>query len=158
MKRIVLLALTALLLLSCQADIIVDEGSEFAGVYKGEYLIVANFSDPGSRITKKQIILWKFTDVNFHCDADTADPNFTAFTCDFYGTYDVETALVLNNVTTKANRVCNSDDFPIGEFSVRWGRDNPDELDSLIMTRFFFEEDEQRLIKLKRLPIEEDEG
>jgi hypothetical protein len=160
MKKIILIAFTATILLGCQDDIIVDADSEFAGLFEGEYVLVENYSNPASKITNKQIVSWKFTDVQYRCSVHVNVPNFPDFSCDFYGNYELGTQLELVYLGYGRNRTCTSDSSAIayGPFSVRWGRNNPDGLDSLVLSQFDIEEDRQKVIKLKRLPIEEDDG
>jgi len=134
---------------SCKSDVIIDNESEFTGAYEGEYLIIENFSDPGSQITRREKVIWTMTDFTYDCTADTSDANFPPITCDFFGSYAVENNLVLGTATSKRNRTCNPDDFADGEYAVR-RTPNADDLDSLILTQVDLELNEQRILRLKQ--------
>jgi len=155
MKKALILAILSLIVISCAEDIIVNTETEVTGVYYGRYLVITNY-DSGSPITKRQSVNWTFTDAKYDCTADTSDHIYPPFTCDFFGTYTIETNLNMDNVTSKRNMVCSELDFAYGDFTFRRSN-NSDGLDSLIVTQIDVDEKIQKILRLKEIEIEEEE-
>lgn len=155
MKKLLMVLIVPLILLSCAEDIIVESASSLRGSYYGQYIVVED-AQSATATTLTEMIYWTFTDQRFDCERDTADVLHDIITCDFYGYYELESNVTFTQSFSKRNIVCDTTYFPEGVFSVQWTRPD-DAADTLLLSQQIIDGNYMEWRYIKLWPEEEEE-